>query len=146
MTRSDILILALHAVFLGIWFLDSKAMDWYRMHFKYRKAIKNARYTHKDLKDYVRIHESAHSQSLAEDMWSFGFEQKTKNQKSFDEEKSRRNHPTSWGREYRGAPEAGMFNEQPGTRRKGRRNPRKQGFYITVDQLLFSEERRRRKD
>lgn len=146
MTRNDILVLALHAVFLGIWFLDSKSMDWYRMHFKYRKAIKKAKYTYKDLENQVRIHESAHNQSPAEDIWPFGFEQKTKNRKSFDEERSRRNHPTSWGREYRGAPDAGMFNDHSSGRRKSRRNPRKQGFYITVDQLLFAEERRRRKD
>lgn len=149
MTRNDILVLVLHAVFLAIWFMDSKAIGWYKMHFKYRKAIKKMEYTTKDLNNYL-IHEAAHAQSTEDPSWPVGFEEKISNhQKNFwgmdlPEEWTRKNHPTARNRNPYGKADSFMYVDRDQFKKNNQRRKPRQGLFKSMDQILRSQQNRRR--
>lgn len=141
MTRSDILILALHAVFLLIWFFDSKAMDWYRMHLSYRRMIKKMNYTTRQL-GLMKIHESEHDRMVVNDL-GFGIEQKTMQKNSHFRDQWKRssaNHPAGRGRP--GHKNSGMFeSSRDGMRRNARRKPIRQSIFVRIEDILSRDDR-----
>lgn len=146
MTRNDILILALHAVFLAIWFLDSKSIDWWKMHLKYRKMIKKMDYQTRELGD-IRIHESQHSNKMIIDH-GFGIEQKShKNNSHIRGEWNNRskNHPA--GRQRPGTEDSGMYQASPdGWRRKAWRQYRKKSeksIFVNMNELFGRDDFRK---